>query len=60
MKTVKKSSTPEQLNQKFGMTTFAGTDTQLQLHSNHNLLDEVQESLIPGYTGYTEASKTRD
>ena len=42
------------------MPTLVGTSTQLQLQSNNNLLDGIQDSTSPGHTGHNEAPKTQD
>ena len=60
MNTTKKQIIPEQLNQKVGMPTLAGTNTQLQLHCNDILSNNIQDLKRPGNTGHNKAPKTRD
>ena len=60
MKMSNNSSTTEQINQKVGLPTLAGTNTQLQLQSNDNLSDNIQGSTRLGHTGHPEAHNTWD
>ena len=60
MKMINNSSTTEQINQKVGLPTLAGTNTQLQLQSNDNLLDNIQDSTRLGHTGHPVVHKTWD
>ena len=41
------------------MPTLVGTDTQLQIQSDDNLLYNIQELKWPGHTDHPEAPKTR-
>ena len=60
MRTINKSNTPEQLNQRVGMTTLAGTGNPLQLHSDDNLFENIKDSTRLGHIGHPNSSKTWD